>query len=96
MVDSNRGDAFVVDSRGVLLALFDTTPFSTEPRDIAFDSTSGRFAIVDNLSNLVTVLDLPGLFMMPELCACDLNNDGVCDMSDYFRFGLDWRNTNCP
>jgi hypothetical protein len=29
-------------------------------------------------------------------CECDLDNDGDCDMSDYFMFGEDWGRTDCP
>ena len=29
-------------------------------------------------------------------CECDLDNDGDCDMSDYFFFGEDWGRTDCP
>jgi hypothetical protein len=32
----------------------------------------------------------------PQKCECDLDNDGDCDMSDYFLFGLDWGRTDCP
>jgi len=29
-------------------------------------------------------------------CECDLNGDGVCDMSDWLLFGEDWGRTDCP
>ena len=31
-----------------------------------------------------------------DICECDLDNDGDCDMSDYFLFGDDWGRTDCP
>jgi hypothetical protein len=33
---------------------------------------------------------------VPQPCECDLNNDGVCDMLDFFLFGQDWGSTDCP
>jgi hypothetical protein len=30
-----------------------------------------------------------------DVCECDLNGDHVCDMLDYFTFGLDWGRTDC-
>jgi DNA-binding beta-propeller fold protein YncE len=96
MVDNSKDDAFITDSRGVLLALFDTAPFSANPRGIAFDSDTGTIAIVDPSSDLVTILDLPGLLLLPELCACDLNNDGKCNILDYQLFIQDWGCTTCP
>jgi DNA-binding beta-propeller fold protein YncE len=78
------------------LALFDTAPFSLVPRGIAFDSDTGRIAIVDSNSDQVTILDLPSLLILPELCACDLNNDGKCNILDYQRFIQDWGSTSCP
>ena len=28
-------------------------------------------------------------------CACDLNDDGKCDMQDWLLFGQDWGRTDC-
>ena len=34
---------------------------------------------------------------MPEdVCECDLNHDGRCDMQDWLLFGEDWGRTDCP
>ena len=30
-----------------------------------------------------------------DVCECDLNTNGRCDMSDYFLFGQDWGRTDC-
>jgi len=32
----------------------------------------------------------------PDVCECDLNNDGSCNMTDWLLFGQDWGRTNCP
>ena len=32
----------------------------------------------------------------PHSCACDLNDDGRCDMRDWLKFGEDWGRTDCP
>ena len=31
-----------------------------------------------------------------DMCACDQNNDGRCDMLDWLLFGEDWGRTDCP
>jgi len=31
-----------------------------------------------------------------DLCECDLNKDGKCDMQDWLKFGQDWGRTDCP
>ena len=31
----------------------------------------------------------------PDICECDLETDGDCDMSDYLLFGEDWGRTDC-
>ena len=31
-----------------------------------------------------------------ELCECDLNSDGKCDMLDWLLFGEDWGRIDCP
>jgi len=31
-----------------------------------------------------------------QLCGCDLDGNGVCDMLDWFLFGEDWGRTDCP
>ena len=31
-----------------------------------------------------------------DMCECDLNTDGVCDMQDYFIFSQDWGEEECP
>jgi len=33
---------------------------------------------------------------VPQPCECDLTDDGVCDMQDWFLFGQDWGRTDCP
>ena len=30
-----------------------------------------------------------------DLCECDLNTDGICDMQDWLLFGEDWGRTDC-
>ena len=31
-----------------------------------------------------------------QVCECDLNHDGRCDMADWLLFGEDWGRTDCP
>ena len=31
-----------------------------------------------------------------DICECDLNVDGKCDMQDWLLFGEDWGRTDCP
>jgi hypothetical protein len=31
-----------------------------------------------------------------DICECDLNHDGQCDMQDWLLFGRDWGRTDCP
>jgi hypothetical protein len=31
-----------------------------------------------------------------DICECDLNDDGNCDMLDWLKFGVDWGRTDCP
>ena len=38
---------------------------------------------------------IPYALVCVEICECDLNNDGKCDMSDWLLFGEDWGRTDC-
>jgi len=35
------------------------------------------------------------LFEITDLCECNLNDDGKCDMQDWLVFGQDWGRTDC-
>jgi hypothetical protein len=35
------------------------------------------------------------VFEVADLCECDLNDDGKCDMQDWLIFGQDWGRTDC-
>ena len=35
-------------------------------------------------------------FNVADICECDLNHDGNCDMADWLMFGEDWGRTDCP
>ena len=54
-------EVLIVNFEGVLQARFDTAPFSLHPQGIAFDDDNNVFAIVDNVDDEVTLLDLPCL-----------------------------------
>ena len=36
-----------------------------------------------------------GTFIVVDICECDLNDDGRCDMRDWLLFGQDWGRTDC-
>ena len=37
-----------------------------------------------------------GMVFKADICECDLNIDGKCDMQDWLLFGEDWGRTDCP
>jgi len=59
---------------------------------------------VKNLKLFLNTLVFVGLIMgfspLPacaaDICSCDLNYDGRCDMRDWLLFGRSWGRTNCP
>jgi hypothetical protein len=34
--------------------------------------------------------------VVADVCECDLNKDGKCDMQDWLKFGQDWGRVDCP
>ena len=72
---------------------FNTTYTYSQPgfyRMYAFADTEFQVEEAEETNN-----ELGPLYIMVGPCGCDLNNDKVCDMSDYFIFGQDWGRTDC-
>jgi hypothetical protein len=55
-------------------------------RSLYWDDPGNSFAALDNLCILAKPTDL---------CECDLNHDGKCNILDYQAFIQDWGRTNC-
>jgi len=61
--------------------------------DMNYDCQYNYYGSLDYSFNLYT-LDVD--FNVADICECDLNHDGKCDMSDWLLFGEDWGRTDCP
>jgi hypothetical protein len=74
----------------------DLTAYAGEKVKIAFFHTdNGDTGIrsgwyVDHIR-----IECAGEALFPHFCECDLDQDGDCDMSDYFLFGGEWGLTDC-
>ena len=53
-----------------------------------------RIRIIDGDGDRIPIADM-GAYEFGDVCECDLNHDGRCDMSDWLLFGEDWRRTDC-
>ena len=74
----------------------DLTTYAGEKVKIAFfhnddgDGSERSGWYVDHVS-----IECDGEALFPHFCECDIDQDGDCDMSDYFLFGGDWGRTDC-
>jgi DNA-binding beta-propeller fold protein YncE len=96
-VDNSLDEVFITNSDGIILARFDTAPFSSNPQGIAFDVANELLVILDGTSLNVTFVDLPSLASLPEGCTCDLDGSGgQCNFFDWLIFIESWGRTDCP
>lgn len=58
------------------------------PCSLELDTTNRRLWVADYGYNRVYEFCL-------NVCECDLNHDGRCDMEDWLKFGEDWGRTDC-
>ena len=60
--------------------------------DLITDTKQGHISITKPRVNLGAAVDE----LLVDICECDLNHDGSCDMRDWLLFGEDWGRTDCP
>ena len=60
--------------------------------DLITDTKQGHINITKPRVNLGAAVDE----LLVDICECDLNHDGSCDMQDWLLFGEDWGRTDCP
>jgi hypothetical protein len=79
---------------GVILAPQATCTFDVvfEPDSLGSKEATVEIPFTDPVVDPLAVA-LTGL--VTEVCECDLNHDGTCDMLDWLLFGEDWGRTNC-
>jgi len=78
---------------------FTLAPQEVRTFDVVFTAASlGSKSSIVNIpiiSPSITPLDVSLIALVTEICECDLNIDGRCDMRDWLLFGQRWGATNC-
>jgi hypothetical protein len=74
-------------------------PHETRTFDVIFTAASlgskSASVSIPIISPSVDPLNVPLTALVTEICECDLNADGRCNMRDWLVFGQDWGRTDC-
>ena len=87
-VDSANGDHHLTEGSPCIDAGTNDAPGLPEK------DKDGSPRVVDGDNDGTAVVDM-GAYEFGDLCECDLNHDGKCDMQDWLLFGEDWGRTDC-